>query len=182
MKLRHLITIILFAHLIGGCATLKTHRVNRNWAHLEKWDLNGNENLDKDEFMKGYRRNKFFTRWEQKSRPINDSIFVGQLFSFLDRNDDNILDSIEYSSGRVLWTFHGNKDLDEWDMNDDEIVARHEFRQMASDERLSDNYDLTSNGWITGPEMAESMFEVCDKNNDGKVGAIEFYLWEVYRQ
>ena len=164
------------------CGSLNVHVPKKDWADLEMWDINHNESLDLAEFIEGYVKAKFFTRWQVNSIPISDSVFLYKTFDFLDRNHDQVLDSSEYLSRRVLWSFRGSLNLKKWDRNQDKIIENDEFIQTAQKENLAKEFDLTTDGQITMSEMAQGMFEVCDKNRDAEVSSMEFYLWEVYRR
>ncbi len=181
MKLKYLL-LPFFILIAAGCESLRVHTSKKDWAGLEHWDANGNATLDLDEFVKGYSKKDFFDRWDTRSRKISDSVFLYQMFAFLDRNHNNVLDSAEYSSRRILWTFSGTKRLKKWDENKDKIIQRNEFMERARDENIAGAFDIIADGQITESEMAEGMFDVCDKDHDGTVSGMEFYLWEVYRR
>lgn len=181
MKLIYSI-LILSSFLAIGCGNLKYYPTKKDWADLERWDKNDNERLDLAEFVEGYNKAKFFSRWTEDSESIADSTFLSRTFSSLDRNKDTVLDSTEFTSRRVLWTFRGARDLRAWDANQDNIIQFDEFIQKAQSEKIALEFDLSADGQITNTEMAQGMFEVCDKNDDNSVKGLEFYLWEIYRR
>lgn len=154
----------------------------RDWAGMDDWDQNKDEKLDLGEFLQGYDKAGFFTRWQAESSPISDTTFTYLEFGFLDRNHDGVLDSVEYSSRRILWSFKGQMKLKPWDIDGNDRIERGEFIRGARCENLAREFDQTGDGYITESEMAQAMFEVCDKDGNKRLGAMEFYHWEIYRQ
>lgn len=181
MKLRYL-TFTFFALLLVRCQSINQPEPKRDWAIIKDWDVNGDEQLDLNEFLEGYDQSDFFARWQVESMPISDTTFISLEFGFLDRNHDNVLDSIEYSSRRILWSFHGKMELKPWDIDGNGRIERAEFIKSARRENLAREFDLTGDGYITAREMAQAMFQICDKDGDNRLGGLEFYHWEIYRR
>lgn len=182
MRSQHFYPFVFLLIVTVGCASHSGQFTRKDWADLEKWDTNKDESLDVGEFIEGYFKKEFFNRWERESREISDSVFLRKMFEFLDRSNDHVLDSAEYNSRRILWSLPGALKLKKWDINRDELVSHKEFIQGAQDANLIQTFDITTDGKITEAEMAQGMFDVSDKDNNNRVEAIEFYLWEVYRQ
>jgi Ca2+-binding EF-hand superfamily protein len=102
---------------------LKLHQPKKDWAYFEDWDKNHNSNLDREEFAQGYDQAGFFTRWGAKLKSISTTDFLQQSFEAFDENKDEVLDSTEYKSRRVLWSYPGEMDLEQWDTNHDKVLA-----------------------------------------------------------
>jgi hypothetical protein len=173
--------IIFFSAATLMCCSNRLNQPKKDWAYFEDWDKNHDSSLDRAEFAQGYNEAKFFAKWDSKLKPVSTGDFFRREFASLDQNQDNVLDSTEYKSRRTIWSFPGDLKLASWDSNHDKSLALDEFRQAAT-QNLEHTFDKTADGQITESEMAQAMFEVCDKNNDDQVRGTEFYLWEVYRK
>jgi hypothetical protein len=179
MKLKCFL-VILSSLIVIQCNVFNVPEPKDDWAAIDQWDKNQNESLDLAEFVEGYHTSRFFEKWN-KSKSISDSAFFHFMFGRLDGNHDMTLDSAEYNSRKVLWSFPGTISLKQWDKNHDGALGLNEFMEAANQNLLRD-FDSSADGQITEAEMAQAMFRVCDKNHDGQVRSMEFYLWEVYRR
>jgi len=93
MKPFRLLTFILFAASVSGCAFFKDYSKDNTWSYFEEWDVNTDFRLDKEEFFNGCVKDHFV---EKGARSNADT-----LFDQADENKDGKLTSIEFYKWKV---------------------------------------------------------------------------------
>ena len=172
------IVTVLSAACLFSCVGSRV-AVDDQWAVYEDWDLNRNDKIEESEFIECYLDNKFFQRWTGRSRDLSCEQLETTMFNSLDRNKDAELDSAEWNGLRANYYF-GQQIPREWDLDNNSHISMLELKKN-SDGIISEDFDPDSNSKISPLEMAQAMFDRIDDDKDGKIGALEFYHWLIYR-
>ncbi|HZY78421.1 MAG TPA: hypothetical protein VFE50_02790 [Cyclobacteriaceae bacterium] len=90
--------------------------------------------------------------------------------------DDNLhIDSVEFVNGYLKNDF-----FEKWSKANAVTYEEFNNKTVAWDSTKADPFDVNKDNKISAEESAKAMFVICDQNNDGKVGSLEFYSWEIY--
>jgi hypothetical protein len=173
--------ICVYSFLLFACAAQRTAK--GKWVQLEDWDTNGNHALDRVEFQKGYVTTGFYKYWTCGSKTGTCSCVLTALFDNLDFNHDGLLQKTESSQRQTRYII--GPDAPKWsDWDDDHsgAVDRREFNNHAMNENLCGNFDPNVDRVISVGDLATAMFSICDQDKDASIGAMEFYLWEIYQK
>jgi Ca2+-binding EF-hand superfamily protein len=171
-----LVTIIILILLFfAGCSSYRIVPPPTNW------DANGDDILDRYEFLKGYIKSDYFKKWSRSQKPIMLEQFSQTIFSILDHDKDDNLGEREFRSGINHFFLRTRISFGQWDEDSNGIVDKTEFRRHAQDPDFSSLWDGNGDNTVTDREMAGGMFQVCDRDGNAEINVLEFNIWNANR-
>lgn len=171
---------ILSASVLGSCLSQKQY-TERGWARIEDWDRNGSGAVEQFEFVEGYLKDDFFSRWSPKDKPISYSWLTEAMFDEIDSDGNDVLDTLELNSKTMEFYFPHLEADPQHKVSLGTNVALADFREFNTENKVAGSFDSDSDRKITSLEMAKAMFQLADRNEDQVIKTIEFYHWLIYR-
>ena len=150
-----------------------------NYQTFADWDSNGNNQVERREFVDAYQANGYFKKWSDTKNPVTYQDLFNSVFESLDADKDNKLSIVEFNSQikRFYFGMFGET-FDRWDLNSDASINQSEFNERVSSTNLGAIWDTDNDKRISEEEMAGGMFYISDADSDGYVNEIELNTWK----
>lgn len=167
--------------LLGACSSEKS--AQGKWVQFEEWDKNGNHVLDGGEFRSGYLGTELYKYWTCGKKAGACSCVVTVVFDYLDSDRNGRIQEREWSRRQMRYVIGPDQPTwAEWDDDHDSTLDRQEFANHAINENLCGKFDPNTDRLISPEDLATVLFNICDQDKDASIGAMEFYLWEIYQK
>jgi hypothetical protein len=172
MRISGSILLIIFC---SACVTASRYR------HPVNWDLDGNDQLSRYEFVAGYAESNYFLAW-CRCKKLSIEKFYAAIFKKLDTNGNDSLTTAEFDKRVNYYNpkgFSSSRKL--WNNVNGTAVSKKQFMSNGMDKRLFTYWDASKDGWVSQDELASGMFAISDLNDDQIVNSLEFNIWKVNR-
>lgn len=147
------------------------------------WDLNDDEALTVEEFVKGFKERAPFDKWDSNGNgELSEKEITNGVYGKYDRNTDDQLAGPEYRAyqrdfgARGFWGRTGYaQDSNGWDVDGDGILLRNEFVDGFAPERTMAQWDTDNSDSLSEEEFARGVFRMYDENSDGVIDEPELH-------
>ncbi|MDZ7756839.1 hypothetical protein [Rhodohalobacter sp.] len=170
-------TLLLTAiFLIGMSPGLNAQNVS-----FSDFNDDGNENIDMQEFKDTFTA-YFMDDWDNTDNAgLDDEDFYLFTYDMIDTDDDDLINSAEWDVGYDY--YYGEvleDDLVVYDLDGDGYISYMEYNTAVVDTDYYATLDVDADTFLDQEELAESVFNTWDTNEDMELSKGEFINFDLY--
>lgn len=169
--------ILAAVMLMFGTATFAQERENVGNTDVEEfnqYDANTDRQWDQDEFNTRMEENQTYQNWQNEEGTLTEDDFNRGTFNRWDVNNDNYLDTDEYTRGNSAWETDYGNNFDTWDRNRDSRLDVDEYNTGMTEAGIYSDWDTNRDGALDQDEFNQGTFNRMDINRDGRVDDTEY--------
>lgn len=151
-------------------------QMNDNYRPFQSWDLDNNEKLTSEEYLKGVVETNVFTAWDDDD---NGSLSKGELHSGIykkwERSGENFKTKAQARSR--AWARYYSGTFDDWDLDSNGTITNAEYNEKIGKDapiNFEKKMDINQDGRIEQKEFYATLFIMWDEDGNGYLSTKEY--------